>query len=316
MNCPGGATFYGRYFACDGGHGLVDIINAISQSCDIFYYTLAERLGIEKIAKWAHALGLGRRQASICRTRCGRDAVGRVEDEELPREMVCGRNDLRRHRAGRGCGDAGQLARAIAGIASGGVFKRPHVVSRTSCRPIIARRCIDSFPGSAMRGADRSGELGDHHRWHGRGDRAAAVRRSARIWKASILPARPARAQVVNHSAGMQESRQRIGDAANAWFVGIAPRRNPDIVVVRSVGARRHGELARRAWRAQVIEAYVNKQRRLENNLQEAKAAGAGGGGRGVVRASRKAPVPALVSTAVAKMPAQPAMQAARHFWM
>ncbi len=32
---------------------------AIYQSCDVFFYTLAARLGIEKIAKWAHALGLG-----------------------------------------------------------------------------------------------------------------------------------------------------------------------------------------------------------------------------------------------------------------
>src|SRR2546423_768334 len=64
--CNGGAVFYGRYFKCwvteeHRVHGLVDITKGIYQSCDVFFYTLAERLGIGKIAKWATALGLGQR---------------------------------------------------------------------------------------------------------------------------------------------------------------------------------------------------------------------------------------------------------------
>ena len=57
--CNGGATFYGRFFGCDKRHGPVDIMHAIPMSCDTYYYTLAERLGIEKIAYWAHKVGLG-----------------------------------------------------------------------------------------------------------------------------------------------------------------------------------------------------------------------------------------------------------------
>ena len=56
----------------------------------------------------------------------------------------------------------------------------------------------------------------------------------------------------------------------NAWFVGFTPRRNPDIVVCTLLEAGEHGRFAGRLA-AQVIEAYVNKQRRLENNLQQAK---------------------------------------------
>ena len=52
----------------------------------------------------------------------------------------------------------------------------------------------------------------------------------------------------------------------NAWFVGFTPRRNPDIVVCILFEAGEHGKLAGRLA-ARVIEAYVNKQRRLENNL-------------------------------------------------
>jgi penicillin-binding protein 2 len=52
----------------------------------------------------------------------------------------------------------------------------------------------------------------------------------------------------------------------NAWFVGFTPRRNPDIVVCILFEGGEHGRLAGRLA-ARVIEAYVNKQRRLENNL-------------------------------------------------
>ena len=52
--CNGGGTFYGRFFACDKHHGMVDIDHAIPWSCDTFYYTLAEKLGIDTIAKVRH----------------------------------------------------------------------------------------------------------------------------------------------------------------------------------------------------------------------------------------------------------------------
>ncbi len=66
VNCGGGKTFYGRFFKCwiastHGSHGTVNISKAIYQSCDSYFYTLAEKLGIEKIAKWATLLGLGQK---------------------------------------------------------------------------------------------------------------------------------------------------------------------------------------------------------------------------------------------------------------
>ena len=63
VNCGGGASFYGRYFKCwvKGAHGSVDLTKGIYQSCDVFFYTLAEHLGIERIAKYATALGLGQK---------------------------------------------------------------------------------------------------------------------------------------------------------------------------------------------------------------------------------------------------------------
>src|SRR5271168_3004006 len=61
VSCNGGATFYGHFFSCDRHHGMVDINNAIPFSCDTFYYTLANRLGIDTIARYATSLGLGQK---------------------------------------------------------------------------------------------------------------------------------------------------------------------------------------------------------------------------------------------------------------
>jgi penicillin-binding protein 2 len=61
VHCTGGATFYGRPFKCwkKGGHGTMDLRHAIEQSCNVYFYTIGNMTGIEKINKWATALGLG-----------------------------------------------------------------------------------------------------------------------------------------------------------------------------------------------------------------------------------------------------------------
>ncbi len=61
VHCAGHANFYGRDFKCwkKGGHGSVDLRHAIEQSCDVYFYTVANMVGIDKINKWATALGLG-----------------------------------------------------------------------------------------------------------------------------------------------------------------------------------------------------------------------------------------------------------------
>ncbi|MGE3513252.1 MAG: penicillin-binding protein 2 [Vicinamibacterales bacterium] len=59
--CPGSANFYGRNFKCwkRGGHGSVNLARAIEQSCDVYFYTVGNQLGVDKIHKWSTALGLG-----------------------------------------------------------------------------------------------------------------------------------------------------------------------------------------------------------------------------------------------------------------
>ena len=61
VSCGGGAVFYGRFFQCwkRGGHGSVSLDHAIEQSCNVFFYTVGNMLGVDRIHKWATLLGLG-----------------------------------------------------------------------------------------------------------------------------------------------------------------------------------------------------------------------------------------------------------------
>jgi penicillin-binding protein 2 len=61
VNCTGVTTLGNHQFHCwkRGGHGPVDLERGIAQSCDVFFYEVARRLGIDKMEAAARALGLG-----------------------------------------------------------------------------------------------------------------------------------------------------------------------------------------------------------------------------------------------------------------
>ncbi len=63
VNCPGYLDYGGRKFHCwkSGGHGKVDLAHALEQSCDVFFYEVAQRVGIDKIAAMGKTMGLGQR---------------------------------------------------------------------------------------------------------------------------------------------------------------------------------------------------------------------------------------------------------------
>ncbi len=61
VNCPGGYRLGKRVWRCwkDSGHGPVDAKAAIQRSCDTWFYKVADTIGLDPIAKWGKALGLG-----------------------------------------------------------------------------------------------------------------------------------------------------------------------------------------------------------------------------------------------------------------
>lgn len=63
VRCPGYIEFGGRRFHCwkRAGHGSVNLERSLSESCDVFYYDIAQKVGIDKIAEMGRKLGLGQR---------------------------------------------------------------------------------------------------------------------------------------------------------------------------------------------------------------------------------------------------------------
>lgn len=269
VDCQGGASFYGHFYACDRHHGEVDIHNALPYSCDTYYYTLAVRLGIDTIAKYAHEVGLGQKT--------GIDLPNEISGV-MPSTEWALRNFHRKWYAGEtvsvGIGQGAvavtpiQLARTIGGIASGGVFKRPHVVFADELPSSYRQAILDTYPGSG----DKTITM-DPSNWEIITDDMANVTQSpigtaysSRLTDIDFA-GKTGTAQVVSHSFGATKVSADVSQRANSWFVGIAPRRNPDIVVVVFW---QHGGWGTDSAHvaAKVIQAFVDKQRRLDHNLK------------------------------------------------
>ena len=267
VDCQGGASFYGHFFACDAHHGNVTIQNALPLSCDTYYYTLAQRLGIEKIAYWAHKMGIGYKTGIDLPN----EASGIMPSEEWKM-----RNYHEKWYAGEtisvGIGQGAvaltpiQLARAIGGITSGGDFQRPHVVLPNQLPAQYEQAMLETYAGSGTTQVHI-----DPVAWQTITDGMAAATTTGTAAASHLagidFAGKTGTAQVLNHSFGAKSVSKDKNGRANSWFVGVAPRRNPDIVVVV---LWEHGGWGAGSAHlaAQVIETYVDKQRRLEHNLQ------------------------------------------------
>ncbi|MFZ1086339.1 MAG: penicillin-binding protein 2, partial [Terracidiphilus sp.] len=150
VNCVGGGDFYGRFFHCDHHHGVLSIREAIPMSCDTFFYTLAQRLGIDTIARYATSFGIGSKTGiDLPNEMAGIMPSTQWEMKNFHQKYYAG-NTIS---VGIGQGETQvtpvQLARALSGIASGGHFVRPHVVMPDQNISADFRQAIlESFPGS------------------------------------------------------------------------------------------------------------------------------------------------------------------------
>jgi penicillin-binding protein 2 len=274
VNCTGGWGPYGFFHHCDEHHGAVDIHNAIPFSCDTYYYQLGDKLGIDRIAKYATEFGYGQRT--------GIDLPG-----EQAGLMPSAQWKLKNYHArwypdetldvsiGQGAVEATpiQLARIIGGIASGGHLVRPHVVFPDQLPTDFRSAMLDSFPGS--------GEANipiDPENWVTITDGMYNVTQPGYFHTAGSahlegidFGGKTGTAQVMSHEALDKTSKNRSTNP-NVWFVGVTPRRNPELVVAV---LWQNGEFSYYPARigAAVVSAYVEKQRRLANNLQPTKTA-------------------------------------------
>ncbi len=268
--CNGGATFYGRYFKCwvateHRTHGMVEISKAIYQSCDVFFYTLAEKLGIERIAKYATLFGLGQRT--------GIDLPQEVSGV-MPSEEWKVRNFKQKWYAGEtisvGIGQGAvavtpiQLARAIGAIASGGLLVRPHVTNPAE------------LPANVIPATDTPNQVKipiDPANWEIITDAMSNVPTPMGTAGSAHLQGidfagKTGSAQTVSNALKAKTANGKSKYKDNAWFVGVTPRRNPEIVVAVLFEGGEHGQFAARIA-AQVVKAYVEKQRRQPTKVAQ-----------------------------------------------
>jgi penicillin-binding protein 2 len=270
VNCAGGADFYGRFFHCDHHHGLLTIHEAIPMSCDTFFYTLAQRLGIDTIAGYATSFGIGQRTGiDLPNEMAGIMPSTQWEMKNYHQKYYAG-NTIS---VGIGQGETQvtplQLARALGGIASDGHFVRPHVVewSNNQVPAEFRQAVIDSFPGSG----DKTVPL-NPDTWETVTEGMAAATTPGLYHTAEgahiegvDFAGKTGTAQVVG---GGDTHTKGGAKTPNAWFVGMIPRRNPEIVIAV---LQEHGDWGSgSALIAQRIAiAYVNKQRLQEHNVLE-----------------------------------------------
>ncbi len=266
VHCNGGAEFYGRRFGCwvKTGHGEVDLTKAIYQSCDVFFYTLAEKLGIGRISKYATALGLGQKTGIDL----PQEATGVMPSEEWKL-----RNFRQKWFAGEtisvGIGQGAvattpiQLMRAIAAISMDGRMVVPHVVDPAG---------LPSGYVELSRYTEVKNIPIDSTGWNLITDAMGRVLLPEGTAPSAHIPGidiagKTGSAQVV--SLATRAKHQNNEDLAqNGWFVGFTPRRNPDIIVAVLFEGGEHGKLAARLA-TQVIKAYVDKQRQQPTKMAE-----------------------------------------------
>jgi len=272
--CPGYGTFFGRqyhcyvYYAKSGpkSHGVLGLHEAILRSCDVFFYNVGMRLGIDKLSDWGNKVGVGHKTGIDLPS----EEPGLMPSQEwveraLHRKWYAG--EVISVATGQGAVTTTplQLARTIGGIASGGVFRQPHLLKDAQNvgeeRVHISERTIEKITDAMYGVVNEPGGTGGHLKLAG-----------------IELSGKSGTAQVIGYDK-MALVRKGSQFADNAWFVGYAPKRNPEIcvaVLVQESG--QHGGEAAGPVVKDIIKAYYDKKNKktqgqvtVENKTPEPK---------------------------------------------
>jgi penicillin-binding protein 2 len=135
--CPGHYKLGNQTFYCHQrhGHGQVNLKRAIMKSCDVFFYQVASELGVDRIAKYAKAFGLGQKLG----VELNAERPGLVPTSQWKLETVkvpWAAGDTPNIGIGQGYNlmTPMQMATTYAAIANGGKIFRPHLVRRVTNR--------------------------------------------------------------------------------------------------------------------------------------------------------------------------------------
>ena len=249
--CPGYGIFYGQMHKCwvygKSAHGSVSLHEAIVRSCDVFFYNVGMRMGIGTISKYAKMLGLGEKTGIDMPA----EEAGLVPTEEWV-ERVYHHKWYPGSTISVAIGQGSvmvtplQVAYVIGGIASGGEFKQPHMLK------------------DAQKVGEKHVELAEHTVEEVTRGMFGVVNEPGGTGIAIKLQGiefcgKSGTAQMMSYSAA---SRLGLGKGKNdGWFVGYAPRRNPEIVVAAVVqDTAEHGGTAAGPVVRDIVKAYYDKK--------------------------------------------------------
>src|SRR5215467_1094106 len=254
--CPGYGMFFGRqyhcyvYYAKSGphAHGPTELHQAILKSCDVFFYTIGMKMGIDRLSFYGDKLGIGHKTGIDLPS----EEVGLMPSEAwveraFHRKWYAGETISVAIGQGAVTTTPVQLARMIGGIASGGVFKQPHMIKDVKDVPeerfALSEHTIETITEAMYGVVNEPGGTG------------------GRLKLAGIeLSGKSGTAQVIGYNK-MNLVKKGSQFADNAWFVGYAPRRNPEIcvaVLVQESG--QHGGEAAGPVVRDIVKAYYDKK--------------------------------------------------------
>lgn len=267
---PGFFPFGNRSFRDwkKGGHGAVNLHRAIVESCDTYFYQLGPKLGIDRIAKWARAFGLGEKSGIALDD----ERSGVIPDTEWKRKRYRQPwfpGETVSVAIGQGYVTVTplQLANMMAAVANGGKLFRPYLVSK-----------VESVDGSTVReyGPEliRTIELKPDtlNRVHaaladvvsGAGGTGGAAR-SPLIKVAG----KTGTAQVIEMKGAYLKSEQlSYFNRDHAWFVSYAPVDNPRVAIAVLVEHGGHGGDAAAPMAKKVFEKFIEEQKEATDKQQ------------------------------------------------
>jgi penicillin-binding protein 2 len=232
-DCPGYYELGQRRFRCSHVHGDTDMREAITQSCNVYFYKLAEQVGIDRIAAYAREFGLGQKTGLGINT----EASGFV-----PTRDWYAKNHNNKYHLGFtlntaiGQGDTRvtliQLAMLYSAIASGGALYVPQLVERVEQAD---GSIVEEFPPRVRRHINvdpvhialiKQGLLGVVN------DREGTAY-EARVEGGVIVAGKTGTAEVSKHKLNPREDPRRewYNRRAHSWFAGFAPADNPELAI-------------------------------------------------------------------------------------
>lgn len=241
----GGALNYGnRRYGCwkKGGHGTVDFHRALVESCDVYFYSVGMRLGVDNIAKYANSLGLGKKTGiELEHEKGGINPSSAWKQQRYKEKWQEGETLSVAIGQGYVLTTPLQLCRTTAAVVNGGTLYRPQMVhSITAPNGKVLKTFSPISEGKILGSAQSLARIKDAL--------VGVVNSPGGTAKVVALPdvligGKTGTAQVVglSHVAGMGEKSIPYKYRDHAWFTSFAPAEKPEIAITVLVEHGQHG---------------------------------------------------------------------------